>query len=296
MLVASVTGGEPDHLLQAAELGHEERDAVGERVLDQDAGAEDDRRQAQRRRRHRSAGLRQHGVEADRAQQRALARHVRAGDQQHGGGRTYGDVVGDPPVVGDQRMRQRRGHVRGRSGVDAWERPARLVVRQRGECGERFPLAQSGEPLAHVAAAAPLPALHRQLHVHVPEGERGHHRVDGRAPQIGELGEPVQARELARRVGAARQQACAQRVEARLVERGGGQESEGARVDQQLPLAGGHLVEEGVDAARQRVSEGEVGDQQQHPEPPRQVGGGGGAREQRHQRGEQPRAPHEAAL
>ena len=152
--------GRLDHPLDALQLGHEERDARGERVLDQDAGRELDRRHAQRGGADRPARLGEHGVDADARSSVLLpdmlepvtSRKVPAGPTL--------DVVRHPPAAGDQRMPERPGRERSSPCRDHRERPIGVVAAERrpGRPAPRASPSASSQPRTR-GAHRPLPAL-----------------------------------------------------------------------------------------------------------------------------------------
>ena len=126
--------------LEPAKLRHEKRHASLEGVIDADARPHIHRSEPHRRRADRPAGLGEYHVRPDRAQERALARHVRAGDQQERPGRANRDVVADARFVIEQRVTERARLEACRPVDKVGHHPAGIVVRERGEGGQRFDL------------------------------------------------------------------------------------------------------------------------------------------------------------
>ena len=127
-----------------------------------------------------SSGVGEDDADAQRSQQRALARHVGAGDEQEAARRPELDVVGDPHGVGEQRMRERVGLEAVMPWGDLGKRPGRMVVRERGQRGQRFHSAHRGQPLGDVTAMRVAPALHGPPHVQFPERQRLNGEIEPR--------------------------------------------------------------------------------------------------------------------
>jgi hypothetical protein len=161
-----------EHLLQPANLGVEERDALLQRVLHPHAGPGVQRRQGERRASRPPASA--STVFSPMARRRWTSGHVRAGDQGGADPALERHVVRHCVVESGWASRSavKRGPVSTTSGSARSGRskvPAK--ARQRLDVGEAV------QPSRHLAPVPPPPVVEPEEDVQVPEGEDVHHHV-----------------------------------------------------------------------------------------------------------------------
>ena len=233
-------------------------------------------RQAEPRRAHAAARLREHRVEADRAQQRALPGHVRAGDEQQRPGRSDLDVVGDPSLRRDQRVaqglrgddRRRVDRRRARRRLDHGRAPTRVVAAGGRQRRQRIQLADRLQPRAHPRAGRTAPPVEREQHVKIPQRERLNRKVQDRraAAERREPENPIQLPHAGRRRDAVRGQPVVQVAQRRRLEARGRGVLEQPGISRQRVLPRARTIERGVSPLRHRERQDEAEHQRNQPD------------------------------